>query len=76
MTFNAASHMGFAERGVIREGAIADLVLFDPLSITDHANLQNAQLVSEGVAKVWVNGILAYDKGKTTKARPGRVLRH
>ncbi len=75
MTSNAATHMGFEERGVIRTGAFADLVLFDPVTITDHADLKDAHLVSEGIVKVWVNGILAFDDGRTTKARPGRVLR-
>jgi N-acyl-D-amino-acid deacylase len=75
MTSNAARNMGFEDRGVIRVGAIADLVLFDPGSIRDHASLQKPQALSEGVAKVWVAGILAFDNGTTTEARPGRVLR-
>jgi len=75
MTSNAARNMGFEDRGVIRVGAIADLVLFDPGSIRDHASLQKPQALSEGIVKVWVAGILAFDHGTSTEARPGRVLR-
>ncbi len=75
MTSNAAVHMGFKDRGMIRVGAIADLVLLDPDLIVDHASLENAQLISEGIAKVWVNGMLAFNKGKTTSARAGRFIR-
>ena len=75
MTSNAARNMGFADRGVIQLGAIADLVLFDPLAISDRATLSNPQALSVGVAKVWVGGVLVFDNGQTTAARPGRVLR-
>ncbi|MCZ6640184.1 MAG: D-aminoacylase [Gammaproteobacteria bacterium] len=75
MTSNAARNMGFEDRGIIRVGAIADLVLFDPKSIRDHASLQNPQALSEGIVKVWVTGTLVFDNGTTTDARPGRVLR-
>ena len=75
LTSNAAVNMGFDDRGVIRVGAIADLVLFDPATISDRATLQDAQTQSTGIAKVWVSGILAFDNDTTTQARPGRVLR-
>ena len=75
MTSNAAKNMGFTQRGEIRVGAIADLVLFDPDSIRDQASLMHPQALSQGVIKVWVSGILAFDNGSTTAARPGRMLR-
>ena len=71
----AAKNMGFTQRGEIRVGAIADLVLFDPDSIRDQASLMHPQALSQGVIKVWVSGILAFDNGSTTAARPGRMLR-
>jgi N-acyl-D-amino-acid deacylase len=75
MTSNAAKNMGFTQRGEIRVGAIADLVLFDPDTIRDRASLLHPQALSQGVVKVWVSGILAFNNGSTTKARPGRILR-
>ncbi len=75
LSSNAARNMGFDDRGVISVGAFADLVLFDPDTITDRATLQNLQALSTGIVKVWVGGILAFDNGTTTDARPGRVLR-
>jgi N-acyl-D-amino-acid deacylase len=71
----SAQHMGFPDRGEIRPGAFADLVLFDPATIADHATPQDPQALATGVAKVWVNGTLVYEGGKATGARPGRVLR-
>jgi N-acyl-D-amino-acid deacylase len=51
------------------------LVLFDPAKVTDRATTLRPDLLSEGIARVWVNGQLVFDAGKATGARPGRVLR-
>jgi N-acyl-D-aspartate/D-glutamate deacylase len=71
----AARNMGLADRGVIRPGAFADLVLFDPATIADRATVEEPRLPSIGVDRVWVNGIEVYSAGVPTGAYPGRVLR-
>jgi N-acyl-D-amino-acid deacylase len=75
MTSLAADNVGLRGRGRIAPGAAADLVLFDTLTVADRATPADPHAVSVGIAKVWVNGVLAYDAGKVTGARAGRVLR-
>ena len=75
MTSLAAENMGFTDRGLIREGMIADLVLFDPDSVIDHATPLEPTLISSGITSVWVGGELVYRDGATTAARPGKVIR-
>lgn len=75
MTRLAAVHVGLQDRGVIREGAYADLVLFDPATVADRATPQEPHLPAAGILGVWVNGVQVYDHGKATGALPGRVLR-
>ncbi|MCI0517877.1 MAG: D-aminoacylase [Woeseiaceae bacterium] len=75
MTGLTARHLGFSERGVIREGAIADLVLFDPATVADRSTPDAPDLLSAGILSVWVAGEKVYDNGAVTDARPGRVIR-
>ena len=75
MTSLAAEHAGLADRGVIRPGAWADLVLFDPETVIDRATPAAPQEISEGIEKVWVNGVLVLENGTVTGHRPGQVLR-
>jgi N-acyl-D-amino-acid deacylase len=76
MTGLSAEHMGFSDRGVIREGARADLVLFDPRTVTDHADFESPQLPSTGIHGVWVNGVRVWDgESAGESAYPGRVIR-
>jgi len=75
MTSLAADHVGLADRGRIVTGAYADLVLFDPATVIDRASPAEPHAVSTGIAKVWVNGALAFEDGKVTPIRAGRVLR-
>lgn len=75
MSSLAARHMGIADRGEIRVGAIADLILFDPDVIRDNATTQNPGAVATGMRRVWVNGVLSFVDGKATGERPGRVVR-
>lgn len=75
MTSLAAENMGFANRGLIREGMIADLVLFNPDTVIDHATPLEPTLISTGITSVWVGGELVYRDGVTTEARPGKVIR-
>ena len=75
MTSLAAAHMGLVGLGTIAEGTAADLVLFDRAAIIDRATVRDRTRLSEGVRKVWVNGVLVFEDGKPTEARPGRILR-
>ncbi len=75
MTARAAASMGFTDRGLIRPQMAADLVLFDPQAVLDHATTEDPQVVSTGILKVWVGGDLVYDQGLPTGRAPGKVLR-
>lgn len=75
MTSLSASHMGITDRGRIAPGMAADLVLFDPATVSDRSTIENSTALSVGIARVWVNGTLVFEDGRATGARPGRVLR-
>ena len=75
MSSLAAENMGFTDRGLIAEGMIADLVLFDPNTVIDHATPLEPNLYSTGITTVWVGGEIVYNEGKATDARPGKVIR-
>ncbi len=75
MTALAAEHVGFAGRGVIRPGAYADLVLFDPQRVSDRATPEDPQATSTGIERVWVNGVEVFSGGTTTGKHPGAVIR-
>jgi N-acyl-D-aspartate/D-glutamate deacylase len=76
MTALPAWRLGLRDRGLIRPGFKADLVLFDPARVIDRATFQQPQLVSDGISRVFVNGVEVWREGKTTGNRPGRALRH
>lgn len=75
MTSFPAQTFGLADRGVLRPGAFADVVLFDPEAIGDRATAANPTALSTGVLYVFVNGKLALANGKPTGARAGQGLR-
>jgi N-acyl-D-amino-acid deacylase len=75
MSGAAAAHVGIADRGVIRSGAFADLVLLDPERVADRSTTENPEALSVGIEKVWVNGVLVLDQGRATGAHPGQVVR-
>jgi N-acyl-D-amino-acid deacylase len=75
MTGLAAEHMGFSDRGLIKEGMVADLVLFDPDTVIDRATPEHPDALSDGIESVWVSGELVYQDGATTAARPGKIIR-
>ncbi len=75
MTSLAAENMGITDRGLIKTGMAADLVLFDPETVIDHATPLQPTLLSTGIDSVWVNGELVYTEDRTTSARPGKVIR-
>jgi N-acyl-D-amino-acid deacylase len=72
----AAAHMGFQDRGVIRPSMKADLVLFDPDTVLDQATPESPEALSVGIERVWVNGEIVFENGKTTGRHPGEVIRH
>ena len=74
MTSLPASRMGLADRGILRPGMAADLVVFDPATVKDRATFADPTHYSEGILFVAVNGQLVVDNGKLTTARPGRAL--
>ena len=69
-----AAQMGFSNRGRVAPGFKADLVLFDPETVIDRATPSDPHAVSTGIDRVWVNGVLVYEDGKTTGQYPGRAL--
>ena len=75
MTSLPAAQFGFSGRGVIREGAAADLVVFDPATVKDVATYGSPHAFPEGIPHVIVNGIFVVRDGKHAGARPGQVLR-
>ncbi|OXS21838.1 D-aminoacylase [Pseudomonas fluorescens] len=74
MTGLSAARFGLSERGQIREGHWADLVLFDPLRVRDVADFKAPQRAAEGIEGVWVNGVLSYHEGQANGQRSGRFL--
>ena len=75
MTSAPAQRLGLRDRGVIREGAIADLVVFDPATIRSHATYDDPRRFPDGIAHVIVNGVPVVQDGSHTGATPGRALR-
>lgn len=75
MTGHTASVFGMIDRGVIRAGAYADLVLFDPLTVRDTATFETPALPADGILETWVNGRSSYLHGiGATDAREGRLI--
>jgi N-acyl-D-aspartate/D-glutamate deacylase len=67
--------MGFYDRGVIRPGMKADLVLFDPDRVLDHATPESPEVLSVGIERVWVNGESVFENAGATGKRPGQIIR-
>jgi dihydroorotase/N-acyl-D-amino-acid deacylase len=70
-----AQRMRFTDRGVLKEGMWADVVVFDPATIKDVATFAEPNQLSQGMEYVLVNGVPVIEQGKMTDARPGKVLR-
>ena len=76
MTSLPARTFALKDRGLVREGAAADLLIFDPAHVQDKATFQEPHQYSEGFDFVLVNGAVMVADGKFTEAQGGRVLRH
>jgi len=74
MTALPAAVIGMVDRGRLAPGMRADLTLFDPLTVQDHATFDKPTLVSEGIRHVIVNGVEVLSESGVTGARPGAVL--
>jgi N-acyl-D-amino-acid deacylase len=74
MTGLPAARFGLRDRGVLREGAYADLVLFDPVTVIDTASFEEPQQPARGIHSVLVNGQCVWEQGRSTGRRPGRLL--
>ena len=76
MTSFPARRFQLADRGLIRRGYKADVVVFDPNKIVDRATFKEPQLTAEGMKLVFVNGTAVWADGRVTGNRPGKPLRH
>ena len=70
-----AQRMRLADRGVLKAGMWADVVIFDPATVRDMADFENPNQLSQGMEFVLVNGVPVIEQGKMTGALPGKVLR-
>lgn len=75
MTSLNAANVGIADRGLIRPGAFADLVLLDPATVADRSTFENPKALSVGIEKVWVNGVAVLENGQATGVYPGKAIR-
>ncbi|MFO0073519.1 MAG: amidohydrolase family protein, partial [Gemmatimonas sp.] len=74
MTQMPARRLGLTDRGVLREGAVADVVIFDATTVKDQATFTEPHQYPLGIETVVVNGTVAVDGGKATGVRAGRVI--
>ena len=74
MTSLAASQMKIADRGTVKPGAFADIVVFDPKTIADTATFEKPQQYPIGIDMVIVNGAVTLEAGRHTSVHAGRAL--
>jgi N-acyl-D-amino-acid deacylase len=70
-----AANLGIKQRGSLKPGYYADVVVFDPTTVQDHATFENPKQLATGVDDVFVNGVQVLRNGKHTGAKPGRFVR-
>lgn len=75
LTSLPASHLSIRNRGMLQPGYFADVVVFDPATIADHATFENPHQYSTGMQHVFVNGTAVLKDGEHTGAHPGRIVR-
>ena len=75
LTSFPAINLGLKDRGSLKAGYAADVVIFDPSQVRDHATFAKPQQLSTGVRDVFVNGVQVLKNGRHTGAKPGRVVR-
>jgi N-acyl-D-amino-acid deacylase len=75
LTSLPANNLKIVRRGEIKKGNFADLVIFDPANIIDHATFDRPHQFATGVIHVWVNGQQVLKDGEHTGAKPGRFVK-
>ena len=75
LTSLPATNLNLKNRGALKAGFFADVVVFDPARIADHAIFDNPQQFATGVVQVFVNGVQVLRDGEHTGAKPGRVIK-
>ncbi|MFZ1713997.1 MAG: amidohydrolase family protein, partial [Saprospiraceae bacterium] len=75
LTALPCENLKIKDRGLLKVGYKADLVIFDPATIEDHATFEKPHQYSTGVHHVWVNGVQVIKEGQHTNAKPGRAVR-
>lgn len=75
MTSAVADRLSIRDRGLLREGLCADVVIFDPATIADRATFEEPHQLSVGIKAVFVNGIKVVNEGRHTGAKPGEIVR-
>jgi N-acyl-D-amino-acid deacylase len=75
LTSLPATNLKLQKRGQLKPGYFADVVVFDPATIQDHATFENPHQYATGVQNVWVNGVQVLKDGEHTKATPGKALK-
>lgn len=75
MTWATAQRLSIPDRGMLREGMYADVMVFDPNTIIDRATYERPHQLSVGVMHVLVNGVAVVSDGRATGAKPGRIVR-
>jgi dihydroorotase/N-acyl-D-amino-acid deacylase len=74
MTSAVANRLSIQDRGVLKEGMYADVVVFDPATVADRATYEKPHQVSVGIKEVFVNGVAVVHNGDVTGAKPGRIV--
>ena len=74
MTSAVANRLSIQDRGVLKEGMFADVVVFDPATVADRATYEKPHQVSTGIKEVFVNGVAVVHNGDVTGAKPGRIV--
>jgi N-acyl-D-amino-acid deacylase len=74
MTSAVANRLSIQDRGILKEGMFADIVVFDPATIADRATYEKPHQLSVGIKEVLVNGVSVVHDGSVTSAKPGRIV--
>jgi N-acyl-D-aspartate/D-glutamate deacylase len=75
LTSAPALRLGLKDRGLVREGLVADLAIWDENTIADRSTYEQPLVTATGVSHVFVSGVLALENGQHTGATPGRALK-
>jgi dihydroorotase/N-acyl-D-amino-acid deacylase len=75
MSSAVADRLNIRERGMLRAGYFADVIIFDPATVSDHATYEDSHRLSTGIRDVWVNGTRVVADGTHTGATPGQIVR-